>query len=68
MLWSIQIKSFKELYSCLVNKVRLVTLQMSIILLKQLVYNGHPGEPVLKDVHLAFLEVSLQKLDYEKLK
>ncbi|XP_028395434.1 protein CLEC16A-like [Dendronephthya gigantea] len=39
-----------------VNKVRLVTLQMGIILLKQLVYNGHPGETVLKDFHLALLE------------
>lgn len=59
---------FERFCSRLVNKVRLVTLQMSIILLKQLVYNGHPGQAVLKDVHLAFLEVSLHKLDHEKLK
>ena len=41
----------------LVNKVRLVTLQLSVILLKQLVYNGYPGQSVLKDIHLAMLEV-----------
>ena len=41
----------------LVNKVRLVTLQLSVILLKQLVYNGYPGQSVLKDLHLAMLEV-----------
>ena len=53
----------------LVNKVRLVTLQMSIILLKKLVYNGHPGQAVLKDSHLALLEVinarNLFPNDYE---
>jgi hypothetical protein len=50
--------SFQQLRFFLVNKVRLLTLQMSIILLKQLVYNGHPGHSVLKDVHLALLEVT----------
>ena len=54
---SIIYRNFMNFFFSSVNQVRLMTLQMSIILLKQLVYNGHPGQTVLKDSHLAFLEV-----------